>query len=70
MEKLKLPGREDLTLGMDVQMFDAVNHHNFGLPDNNLADFRFGRIFYMAMPPTDIPEAGLGSDASLQFWEL
>jgi Carboxypeptidase regulatory-like domain len=65
----KLPGRE-ITLGMGIQMFNAFNHPNFGLPDNNLTDSGFGQIFYMAMPPTSILGAGLGGDASPRMIQL
>ena len=70
MKYTKLAGRENLTLGLGVQMFNAFNHPNFGLPDNNVGDSGFGQIFYMAMPPTSILGSGLGGDASPRMIQL
>jgi hypothetical protein len=70
MKNTKSPGRENLTLGLGVQMFNAFNHPNFGIPDNNVADSGFGQIFYMAMPPTSVLGAGLGGDASPRMIQL
>jgi hypothetical protein len=70
MKNSKLPGRENLTLGMDVQMFNAFNHPNFGLPDHNVTDSGFGQMFYTAMPPTSIFGSKFGSDASPRMIQL
>ena len=70
MKNTRLPGRENLSLGMGVQMFNAFNHPNFGLPDNGVGDAGFGQILYMAMPPTSILGAGLGGDASPRMIQL
>jgi Carboxypeptidase regulatory-like domain len=64
MKNTKIPGWEKGELGIGFQFFNFFNHPNFGLPDNNLSDPGFGRIFYMESPPTSILGAGLGGDAS------
>jgi hypothetical protein len=64
MKNTKIPGWEKGELEIGFQFFNFFNHPNFGLPDNNLPDPGFGRIFYMESPPTSILGAGLGGDAS------
>lgn len=70
MKNTKLGRRENTTLGIGVQLFNAFNHPNFGLPDNNIADSGLGQIFYTAMPPTSILGAGLGGDASPRMIQI
>ena len=70
MKNTKLPGRENLTLGLGIQMFNAFNHPNFGLPDISVGDSGFGQIFYMAMPPTSILGAALGGDVSPRMIQI
>jgi hypothetical protein len=70
MKNTRLPGRENVTLGMGIQMFNAFNHPNFGIPDNGVGDSGFGQIFHMAMPPTSILGSGLGGDASPRMIQI
>jgi len=64
MKDTKIPGAENVVLGIGLQFFNFFNHPNFGSPDSLSSDPSFGQIFYMQSPPTGILGAGLGGDAS------
>ena len=70
MKNTKLPRWEAGALGIGFQFFNLFNHPNFGLPTNNAADANFGRIFYMAQPPTGILGAARGGDISMRMIQL
>ena len=54
MKNTKIPGRENVTLGIGFQFFNIFNHPNFGFPDNQVQDQTLGQIFYLAAPPTSV----------------
>jgi hypothetical protein len=64
MKDTKIPGTENVVLGIGLQFLNFFNHPNFGTPDNSSSDPSFDQISYMQSPPTGILGAGLGGDAS------
>jgi hypothetical protein len=67
----RFPITREVTLRMDVQMFNAFNHPNFALPDSVEAGLpgvsipaKFGTLESTISPPTGLLGVGLGGDSS------
>lgn len=69
-KKTKLPGWEAGSLLIGFQFFNVLNHPNFNLPVNSVADPLFGTIQSMVNPPTSILGSFLGGDASPRLIQL
>jgi hypothetical protein len=61
---------ERLKFGVGLQAFNAFNHPNFGLPDNNTADATFGQVTGMASTTTTPYGSFLGFDASPRILQI
>jgi hypothetical protein len=70
MKNTKIPGRENVLLGIGFQFFNFFNHPNLGFPDNYSSSPTFGQIFYLQQPPTSILGAGLGGDVAARMIQL
>jgi hypothetical protein len=72
IKNTKIPGSENVVLGIGFQFFNVLNHPNFGFPDNWSSDpaTSFGRIFYLQQPPTGVLASALGGDASPRMIQL
>jgi hypothetical protein len=57
-------GFEGANLRIGAQLFNILNHPNFGQPDGDVNSSGFGTIGAMANPPTSIFGSFLGGDAS------
>ena len=63
---------EHVKLRFDTQLFNILNHPNFGLPSMVLAGIPhnastqtgFGALTYTTSPPTGLLGVGLGGDSS------
>lgn len=64
MKATKLPFWEGARLGIGVQVFNVLNHPNFGLPINNASSPEFGEILNTVSSPTSPFGAFLGGDGS------
>jgi len=62
--------KERAQFAVGVQAFNALNHPNFGLPDNTLGDPTFGQITTMTSNPTSPYGAFLGFDSSVRVVQL
>jgi hypothetical protein len=68
----RIPLRNKVTMRLDAQFFNAVNHPNFALPSMVLAGVPgkpstqtgFGALTYTTSPPTGLLGVGLGGDSS------
>ena len=69
LKNTKITRRENTVLGIGFQFFNVLNHPNFRLPDNNIADGGFGQIFSTAQTPTSIL-GSLGGDTSARMIQL
>jgi hypothetical protein len=72
MKNTRIPGSENVALGIGFQFFNVLNHPNFGFPDNWSSDpaTSFGRIFYLQQPPTGVLGSALGGDVSPRMIQL
>jgi hypothetical protein len=57
-------GFENATFKIGAQLFNILNHPNFGQPNGDANSVAFGTITTMANPPTSIFGSFLGGDAS------
>jgi hypothetical protein len=64
MKQTRLPFWEGARLGIGVQVYNVLNHPNFGLPVNNWASPDFGEILNTVSSPTSIFGSFLGGDGS------
>jgi Carboxypeptidase regulatory-like domain len=62
--------RERVSLGVGMTAYNALNHPNFGQPDNILGDGTTGQIFKMQGVPTSPYGGGLGFDSSPRVVQL
>src|SRR5262249_27028583 len=62
--------KERLKFAIGLQAFNAFNHPNFGLPDNQLGSPTFGMITHMATSPTSPYGNFLGFDSSPRVAQL
>jgi len=62
MKNTKIPRWEGASLGVGVQCFNVLNHPNFGLPSNDIADPQFGEIFGQAGPYANLQGNNTGAD--------
>jgi hypothetical protein len=72
MKYTKLPGWDIAVLGFGLQAFNVLNHPNFATPGNNIDDFFFGRLLFMAGSPTGVlgnsnPISPIGMVRSIQL---
>jgi len=72
MKYTRIPGREGAVLGLGLQAFNVLNHPNFATPGNNIDDFFFGRLLFMAGSPTGVlgpnnPISSIGMVRSIQL---
>jgi len=70
MKSTRIPGWEKGVLGIGFQFFNLFNHPNFGIPDPGISDQGFGRIFYLAQPPTGVLGSGFGGDVAPRMIQL
>src|SRR6266852_1477687 len=66
----KIPRWENGVLTIGVQVFNLLNHANFGFPDPGISDGTFGQIFYLEQPPTTVLGSGLNANASQRMIQL
>ena len=66
----RIPHWDDGALRIGVQLFNAFNHPNFGIPNASTSDFTFGQIFSLAQSPTSIAGSGLGADTAPRMIQL
>jgi hypothetical protein len=64
MKQTRLPFWEGARLGIGVQVYNVLNHPNFGLPVNNASSPNFGEILNTVSSPTSIFGSFLGGDGS------
>lgn len=70
MKSTALPFWEGARLGLGVQVYNVLNHPNFGLPVNNAASLDFGQILNTVSSPTSIFGSFLGADSSPRLIQL
>lgn len=70
MKSTRLPFWEGARLGIGVQVYNVLNHPNFGLPVNDAASPEFGEILNTVSSPTSIFGAFLGGDGSPRLVQL
>ncbi|HKF52271.1 MAG TPA: hypothetical protein VKB26_08155, partial [Candidatus Acidoferrales bacterium] len=70
MKATKLPFWESARLSLGVQVYNVLNHPNFGLPVNNAASAEFGEILNTVSSPTSIFGSFLGGDGSPRLLQL
>lgn len=70
MKSTPLPFWEGARLGIGVQVYNVLNHPNFGLPVNNAASPNFGEILNTVSSPTSIFGSFLGADSSPRLIQL
>jgi hypothetical protein len=61
MKNTKIPGWEAGTLALGFQVFNVLNHYNFGIPDDSMSNPTFGLIFYGEQSPTGILGSGFNN---------
>lgn len=64
MKTTRLSFWEGARLSIGVQVYNVLNHPNFGLPVNNAASPEFGEILNTVSSPTSIFGSFLGADGS------
>ena len=64
MKATRLPFWEGARLALGVQVYNVLNHPNFGLPVNNASSPNFGEILNTVSSPTSIFGSFLGGDGS------
>lgn len=64
MKATRLPFWESARLGIGVQVYNVLNHPNFGLPINDASSPEFGEILNTVSSPTSPFGAFLGGDGS------
>ena len=70
MKSTRLPFWEGARLGFGVQVYNVLNHPNFGSPVNNAASPEFGEILNTVSSPTSIFGSFLGGDGSPRSIQL
>lgn len=70
MKATKLPFWESSRLSFGVQVYNVLNHPNFGLPVNNATSSEFGEILNTVSSPTSIFGSFLGGDGSPRLLQL
>lgn len=70
MKATKLPFWESARLSFGVQVYNVLNHPNFGLPVNNATSAEFGEILNTVSSPTSIFGSFLGGDGSPRLLQL
>jgi len=70
MKATRLPFWEGARLALGVQVYNVLNHPNFGLPVNNAASVDFGEILNTVSSPTSIFGSFLGGDGSPRLLQL
>lgn len=70
MKATKLPFWEGARLSLGVQVYNVLNHPNFGLPVNNASSPEFGEILNTVSSPTSIFGSFLGGDGSPRLLQL
>ncbi|MGC1107810.1 MAG: carboxypeptidase-like regulatory domain-containing protein [Candidatus Acidiferrales bacterium] len=70
MKSTRLPFWESARLAFGVQVYNVLNHPNFGLPVNNAASPEFGEILNTVSSPTSIFGSFLGGDGSPRSIQL
>ncbi len=70
MKSTALPFWEGARLALGVQVYNVLNHPNFGLPVNNAASPDFGQILTTVSSPTSIFGSFLGADSSPRLIQL
>ncbi len=70
MKSTKLPFWESARLTFGVQVYNVLNHPNFGMPINNAASPEFGEILNTVSSPTSIFGSFLGGDGSPRAVQL
>jgi len=64
VKSFPLGGLEGANVKIGAQLFNILNHPNFGQPNGDASSSGFGTITSMANPPTSIFGSFLGGDAS------
>jgi hypothetical protein len=62
MKNTKIPGHDNMELGIGLQFFNVFNYPNFGMPDHSTSWSTFGMLTYTNSPPTSLLGSGLGGD--------
>lgn len=70
MKATRLPFWESARLSFGVQVYNVLNHPNFGLPVNNATSSEFGEILNTVSSPTSIFGSFLGGDGSPRLVQL
>lgn len=70
MKQTRLPFWEGARLGIGVQVYNVLNHPNFGLPVNDVSSPNFGQILNTVSSPTSIFGSFLGGDGSPRLLQL
>ncbi|MFZ0639725.1 MAG: carboxypeptidase-like regulatory domain-containing protein [Candidatus Acidiferrales bacterium] len=70
MKFTRLPFWEGARLGFGVQVYNVLNHPNFGMPVNNAASPEFGEILNTVSSPTSIFGSYLGGNGSPRAIQL
>lgn len=70
MKSTSLPFWQGARLAIGAQVYNVLNHPNFGLPINNAASPEFGEILTTVSSPTSIYGAFLGADSSPRLIQL
>jgi len=70
MKNTKIPGWEGGTLALGFQLFNVLNHYNFGIPDTWSSNPTFGLIFYGEQSPTGILGSGFNTSMGARMVQL
>lgn len=70
MKSIRLPFWENSRLSIGAQVYNVLNHPNFGLPVNNATSPEFGEILNTVSSPTSIFGSFLGGDGSPRLVQL
>jgi Carboxypeptidase regulatory-like domain len=66
LKNTKIPRWENAVFGIGFNFFNLFNHPNFGLPYSDISDpAYFGRVYYLAQPPTSILGSGLAPNGDV-----